>query len=150
MADEKDLMEKLTDQAIVALWPKVQQGDSKAIDQMTRLFERKKKLRPKRRYRMSPKALQQRRTAALKTGQHAKQPPGVMMRKAREAEWAVHGRNGFKIDDDGSIFFCGGTGQSRKRQNRSRGKRGPNRKHRKTDGHARVSLRAYPGIPGGQ
>lgn len=105
MKEDKDLMEKLINQAIFALWPKVQEGDATAIDRMLHLFERKeRKLKPPRRYRMSRKALQQRR-AALKTGEHAKQPVGIMMRKARQAERALHERDDFEVDAEMVAIF---------------------------------------------
>ena len=82
-----DLEKKMIEQAIVALWPKVQEGDPKAIDRMLRLFDRKANAaKPKRRYRMSPKALRQRRAAALKTGEHAGTSSAPMVSKAREVE----------------------------------------------------------------
>ena len=82
-----DLEKKMIEQAIVALWPKVQEGDPKAIDRMLRLFDRKATAaKPKRRYKMSPKALRQRRAAALKTGEHAGTTTAPMVSKAREVE----------------------------------------------------------------
>ena len=99
MADTNDLAEKLIDQAILALWPKVQQGDPKAIDRMLQLIDRKAaKFKPPRRYKMSRKALRQRRMAALKTGEHATMPIGQLVKVAKNAERAVERGTGFAVD----------------------------------------------------
>lgn len=99
MADDEKLEKTLIDQAIVGLWPKVQQGDTKAIDRMLRLLDRKEKHgKPRSRYTLSRKALAQRRAAAVKTGEHAALPSGRMIGKARQIERAVESGKSVEVD----------------------------------------------------